>query len=260
MAKKSGRPQLKKQTIPKGSSLSRVIAQRTGGWLQARVDEHLESDIERRYDPGWFHPSALGNPCDALLAFQYMGSMGKSTTKARTQRIFDLGTSRDEDIKRYLHKSNISLMKHWGGSPTERKLASAERYIEIKSAHIRGEFDDLGFNDVTKETYIIEIKTMNTEEWQKLRAPKNDHIIQVHPYMFAKGVLQTIFIYENKDNQDWKTYVKKFDGALWHSIELRLANIVQLVESRQLPWRTPMLNDSQCAFFHMCGAFQFKEG
>jgi len=249
----------KKQTIPKDSPLSRVVAQRTGGWLLAHVDDHLESSKELRYDPGWFHPSALGNPCDALLAFQYMGQTGKSTVRARLQRIFDNGTSRDEDWKRYLHEAGLSLFQHWGGSPKERKLASAERYIEIPHLHIRGEMDDLIRNPTTNEIAVFEFKTMNTDEWDKLRAPKPEHVIQVHPYMFAKGVLQAQIVYENKNDQMPKSYIKKFDGDLWRSIETRLLNIVQLVESRQLPWRTPMLNDKQCSFFHMCGGFEFGE-
>ena len=248
-----------KQTIPKDSPLSRIVAQRTGNWLLAHVNEHLESSSTVRADKGWFHPSALSNPCDALLAFAYMGAIGKSTTGAKLQRIFDHGTGRDEYWKRYLHDSGLSLMGHWGGSPKERKLASIERSFEIPNLRIRGEFDDMAANPTTREVYIVEFKTKREDLFEAMRAPDPDHVIQVHPYMFAKGVLQAMFIYECKNCQDVKTYVQKFDGELWNSLTTRLANIVQLVENKKLPWRTPMKNDSQCSFFTTCGGFEFKE-
>ena len=251
--------QRKKQTIKKDSSLSRVLAQRTGQWLISGVDDWLEANAEFRYDPGWFHPSSLSHQCDAFLAFAFMGTEAKGKPRARNRRILDNGTSRDEDWKRYLHESKISVYKHWGGSPKERKLASAERYIEIPHMRIRGECDDVVTNRITKELSVFEFKTMNTDEWDKLRAPLPGHVTQVHPYMFAKGILQAIILYENKNNQDTKQYNIRFDGALWQGIEMRLTNIMELVKLKQLPWRTPIPYETQCQFYHTCSTFSFKE-
>lgn len=249
----------KKATVKKDSALSRVLAQRTGDWLLAAVDDYLEEGGEYRSDPGWFHPSALSHQCDAFLAFAYLGIEGKGKMRARTHRILDNGTSRDEDWKRYLHEAGLSIYKHWGGSPEERELASAERAIEIPHAYIRGECDDVVYNPITRETSIFEFKTMNTEEWKKLRGPKSDHVVQIQPYMFGKGILQTIIVYENKDTQETKQYVRKFNGEIWRSLEARTINIVDLIKNKQLPWRTPIQNDTQCQFYHGCAGFSFKE-
>lgn len=249
----------KKASVKKDSALSRVLAQRTGDWLLAGVDDWLESSAEFRSDPGWFHPSSLSHQCDAFLAFAYLGIEGKGKARARNRRILDNGTSRDEDVKRYLHESGISVLKHWGGSPAERKLASAERYIEIPHLHIRGECDDIVYNKVTRETSIFEFKTMNADEWTKLRGPKSEHIIQIQPYMFARGILQAIIVYENKNTQEWKQYARRFDANIWRSIEARVTNIVELIQNKQLPWRTPLQNDTQCQFHHGCAGFAFKE-
>lgn len=236
------------QRVPKDSALSRVLAQRTGNWLAAHIDDHLERTGEYRHDPGWFHPSALGNPCDAFLAFTYMGITGKGSTPARLQRIFHNGHARDRDWKNYLRESGVSLV-----------LKEEDRLIEIPHLKIRGELDDMVFNPVTKEKFIFEFKTMNAKEWEELREPKGEHVTQVHPYMFAKGILQAIIVYENKNTQELKQFIRRFDGALWHSIELRLLNIMDLVEKKQLPWRTPMQNDSRCQFYWTCSGFEFKE-
>lgn len=247
----------KKESVKKDSLLSRVLAQRTGGWLKAGVDQYLEDRHEFRSDPGWFHPSALANPCDAFLAFAFMGLQGKGKITPRLARIFDNGTGRDEYWKQYLHESGISLMKHWGGSPEERELASLERQIEIGHCKIRGEFDDKIYNASTGETYIFEFKTMNCDEWAALKAPKTDHVLQAHCYMFGTGVLQAMIVYECKNCQDVKTFIKRFDGALWHSIEARALNIIELIQSKQMPWRTPMQYDSRCQFHHLCGGFEY---
>ena len=246
-----------KKTVKKDSALSRVLAQRTGDWLQAHVDQYLEDKWEFRADPGWFHPSALGNPCDAALAFAFMGTKAKGTPSAAGTKRMDNGTSRHEDISRYLVESGASLFKHWGGSPEERELAWKERSFEIPSVKVRGTCDDLVVNPLTKEKYVFEFKTMNPDEWEALTAPKTDHILQLHPYMFGFGALQGQITYENKGNQKWKNYPVRFDAALWHSTEQRLLNIMEQIERRKLPWRTPQLYESQCFFFHLCGGFEF---
>lgn len=248
----------KKQSVKKDSSLSRVIAQRTGDWLLAGVDDYLEKSAGFRSDPGWFHPSALSHQCDAFLAFAYLGLDGKGTMRARTRRILDNGTSRDEDVKRYLHYSGLSILKHWGGSPKERKLASAERYIEIPHARIRGECDDVVFNRVTGETFVFEFKTMNNDEWKELRGPKSDHITQIQPYMFAKGILQAVIVYENKNDQQWRQFRVRFNGELWGSIITRTQNIIEMINSKQVPWRTPIPYDDKCQFHWTCSGFQFN--
>jgi len=91
--------------------LARILAARTGQWLVAHVENWHEKSDKHRADPGWFHPSSLGSSCDALLAFDYLGIKAKSTHTARTLRIFNNGSSRDKDWKRYLRSSGLSLIE-----------------------------------------------------------------------------------------------------------------------------------------------------
>jgi len=251
---------LKNKSVKKDSALARVLAQRTGKWLGAHIDTWIESKSGARYDPGWFHPSALGNPCDAFLAFAYMGTEAKGKSNSRGLHIMDNGTSRHIDWSRYLVKSGVSLFKYWEG-----KKAKQERSFEIPQLRIRGECDDAVTNPLTKEKYIFEFKTMNKDAWEALTEPKSDHIMQVHPYMFGFGILQAVIVYENKNNQQRKEFVVKFDQALWRSIEARVLSIIEQVERKKLPWRTPLPNDSQCQFYSKnathsgCAAFTFKE-
>lgn len=247
-----------KKTVKKDSALARVLAQRTGSWLVSHVNMYLERPRKSRHDPGWFHPSALGNPCDALLAFAYIGVEGEAKNNARSSRIMGGGTSRHEDWGRDLHESGASIYKHWGGSDEERKLAEQERYIEIPHIKMRGACDDVVRNPLTKEVSIFEFKTMNSDLWQDLTEPKSDHVLQVHCYMFGKAIFQSTLVYENSNTKELKQYVVKFDRNTWRSIELRLENIIKMVEDKKLPWRTPMANDSKCQFFGICSGFEFK--
>jgi len=243
-----------KVTIKKDSSLARVLAQRTGDWLGALVDEYLEKNQTQRQDPGWFHPSMLSNSCDAMLAFAYMGTEGKSFTKARIKRLFAHGHDAEARWQGYIRALGIAQCH-----------TPEDRLIEIPHLKIRGELDNIVRNPHTQELYIWDCKTMNTDDWDKLRAPVPSHVIQMHPYMFAKGILQAMLTYENKNNQDAKHYTIRFDSKLWHSLEVRLLNIIEQVEKKKLPWRTPLLNDSQCQYylgnetFSGCSAFSFSE-
>lgn len=238
----------KKQTVKKDSPLGRVLAQRTGNWMLSRIDEHLEENNEYRHDPGWFHPSAVSSPCDAFLAFTYMGTLGKGTVKARSRRIFDNGHSTEGRWQRYLLQAGLAQCK-----------TDEDRAIEIPHVKIRGHLDNIVVNPLTKEKFVWEFKTINTDAFKELKQAQSDHIMQTHCYMFATGIFQCIIMYEDKNDQSVKQYQIKFNPEIWRSIETRLLNIIKLVEEKTLPWRTPIANDTKCQFYWTCSSFEFPE-
>lgn len=216
-------------------------------WISSVVDAHLSKPHVSRADPGWFHPSSLAHPCDAYLAFAYLGVEGREKPTARLQRIFDNGNARDTDIKRYLHEVGASVIKR----PEERK-------ISLPAYRIRGEFDDRVRHPVGGETYVVEIKTMNTDQWQALKAPTPDHKVQIHPYAFATQDYRGIFIYEDKNTQEWKTFLQPFDWPLWNGLVARLEAILQGLRAGHVH-RTPVANESSCPFYYMCSVANVPE-
>lgn len=224
-----------------GSALKRLVNLRSpSDWLASMIDAHLAKPAVRNFDKGWFHPSSLGHQCDAYLAFAFLGVPGRETRSPRLIKILDNGSARDSDIKGYIADVGVSLIT----KPVERK-------VSLPAYRIRGEFDDRVRHPVGSETYVVEIKTMNSEQWRGLKEPTPEHRIQIHPYAFATQDYQGIFIYENKDTQEWKTFLQRFDWPLWDRLLKRLDGILAGLRQGYVH-RTPVANDSLCPFYYMC--------
>lgn len=224
------------------SPLRRLANLRTPGrWFIDALEAVQESAGKGRTDPGWFHPSDFGHPCDAFLAFRFLGAPSTELISARLRRIYDLGSARDLQLKRDAKRAGISLIKK-----------DEERSIVIDSYRIRGELDDLVQNPVTNEIYVIDYKTMNDKEWQALEEVKPSHHLQVMPYEYAKEVYNGLVLYENKNDQQLKAKPANFMGKVFQTeIVERVERIIQGLNKGYVN-RMPIPNDSQCPFYGIC--------
>lgn len=225
--------------MPVDSALKRLGARssNSGAWLIAALEGAQASEGMGRSDPGWFHPSDLGNECDAFLAFRFLGAPALKSISARSQRIFDLGNGRDEYLKKDMKNAGVSLIKK-----------EADRHIEIPLLHLRGELDDLVQNPITKERYVVDFKTMRPEEFEALTEAKPSHVLQLHVYMFGKEVYKGYVLYENKGNQDFKIKEVNFNGVFWQAqIVQRLERILDGLD-KDFVTRNPV-HCSGCPFF-----------
>lgn len=220
------------------SALKRMAdLRKPGKWLIAGLESVQESHGTGRFDPGWFHPSDFGNDCDAFLAFRFLGAPAVSSISAKTQRIFDLGSGRDEYLKRDMAASGLSVI-----------TAEEQRKIVIELYRIRGELDDLVKHPLTQQLYVVDFKTMHTEAFKLLEAAKPAHVLQVHPYMFAKQVYKAFILYENKDNQELKAFPADWDNNIWTDrIAGRAQRIISLLD-QDVVNRNPV-SCSRCPFF-----------
>lgn len=242
---------------------SLVAASRGDNWIGPAVDSWLvTSDDGDRIDPGWFHPSSLSHPCDAHLAFHWIG-VAHEPRKADPvlMRIFDVGNQRDAAIKGYLKQSGLSIANKGSNcdcvNAKGKRMGEEPRHICIPSITIRGECDDIVENPVTHEPGIAEIKTKRSLLWSKLEVPDVSHAVQVHPYMYAKKMPVTFFIYENKDSQEWKIVRFQFDPALWNSLVARLAAIIERLRQHQVQQKD-FQKCTTCPFRKRCLTFQWE--
>lgn len=232
------------------SALKRLatLGKDSGGWILAALERAQESSEEFHTDPGWFHPSDLGSECDAFLAFRFLGAPGVSTVTPRMRRIFDNGHARDVQLKRDMKRSGASLI-----------TKEEERKISIPIYRIRGELDDLIQHPITGQKYVIDYKTMNKDEWEKLDAVKSSHHKQIMVYEFGKEVYKGYVIYENKNTQELKAKKADFDNNIWAEIIARLEGIISNLE-QEFVVRNPV-NCSSCPFFSngVCTGNQIRE-
>lgn len=231
--------------------LQRVLAMRGSQWYVAHMDDYFERSEKPRYDKGWFHPSSLSHPCDAFLAFSFLGlEEHGDLPRAQTRRIWDNGHSSEARWQTAIKRAGLATL---GKRPGDRN-------IEIPQYRIRGELDNVIRNPQTGELMIWEMKTMRQERFNDLVAPLSEHVIQVHPYMFAKGILQTLIQYECKNTQRYKEFLVTFDGEVWKGIVDRVTRIMERLGNRQEVVRSPVPDDSRCPFYDRCSVHDFRKG
>lgn len=218
-----------------------------GNWLIAAIEGAQVTIGSGRNDPGWFHPSSFGNPCDAFLAFRYLGAPATQTIEAKTQRIFDYGHEREGYLQ--LWTKHISLIEK-----------PKDRLIVIPHLKIRGELDNWVKHPVTNDKFVIDYKTMRSGQWKELTEVLWSHRLQLHPYQFAKETYKGYVLYENKDTQELKAMQSDFDGQIWKKeIVDRTERILGGLDNGVV-YRNPA-HCSTCPFMAngICGANQIEK-
>jgi hypothetical protein len=88
---------------------------------------------------------------------------------------------------------------------------------------------------------LTEIKSESPDGWGDLKAPKPEHIKQVHLYMRALDVPLCWFFYFNKGDQNNTTsyapWLIAYNPTIWREIETECRTILQMAEMRTEPDR-----------------------
>jgi hypothetical protein len=138
--------------------------------ITARIDNYLatnEEDNDRAVDVN--SPSQVFK-CMRSLYYARIGAESDGFTDPRLQRIFDNGTHMHLRIQEYLTKEGSLVMD-------ECPCIDAE-------ANIQGHTD--GILKMTEQEYaILELKSMNSILFGKLKEPKPEHIAQAMIYMYC---------------------------------------------------------------------------
>ena len=164
-------------------------------WLVNQIDEHLEGVMDAPRE-GVFYPSALGNPCDRYLWLCYNGKMVSQTLSPNLQRIFQNGSFLEDRVDRWLEEMNLLI---------DREVA-----VKQDIPPISGRIDFL-IQHYNYGEHPIELKSINTSGFYKLKAPKPEHEIQLQIYLNIGDYNQGTVFYENKNDQKIKTFVIERD-------------------------------------------------
>lgn len=104
---------------------------------------------------------------------------------------------------------------------------------------------------------ILEIKTASPGDFEKLTAPKPEHIEQAHVYMACLDVPLVWFLYFNKGNQNITpstnpSFFIRFDPKIWADLEKRFEAAHTHVHLKTLPDRQESVGCEFCAFSWTC--------
>ena len=179
-------------------------------WLQKRFEDG-------QHDKGSYYPSQMGNDCLRFLYYYFNNYESDVPMPVRINRIFDNGTDYHNRMRKYFKESGILLKK--------------VRRFKDKKHNIHGEIDEyikLGNTDI-----LVELKSINTKQFTVfLKEPQKKHLYQIQIYLHYKKMKWGMVWYENKDNQEWKIFLVKYDKKyveeVWKKIDIlkKCGNII----------------------------------
>ncbi len=207
--------------------------------FKERIAEYNHGEIVGDY----FHPSALGT-CQRAMWFDRHGAtkqVEQAEDLLRTNMIFETGT--------YVGVAFMNLCERAGC------LVRREAPTVSKKLRILGHAD--GVVKIEEVTYVLELKTINSNNFRQITAPKDAHKQQAHAYMKVLGLKWAIVLYLEKDRHQFKEYVIPFDPTFYEKhVAKRIDNWFKVRDSKTPPPKegdSPnMMPCSWCAFKRVC--------
>lgn len=156
----------------------------------------------REYTIDVFHASEIGG-CPRALYYLRSGAEAIAPWPKNYLRLED-GTNVHTKLQKYLKEAGILLEK--------------EGLVKDELLGIRGHFD--GVIHITlasgeEITALLEIKTINKEDFKTLVKPKRSHMIQANFYAVKKGVKYILFLYYCIENAKIKEFLEVTDVDLY---------------------------------------------
>ncbi|MBP7232192.1 MAG: hypothetical protein KBA28_09695 [Syntrophaceae bacterium] len=148
-----------------------------------------------------FHPSSLHLDAKELY-WRYINGDNDKKFESRILRIFDNGHAVHQRLQDYLTKAGI--------------LERAEIPVFDEQYEIRGHAD--GIVKINGANGVLEIKSMNANQFYSAYEPKPEHLIQVNVYMHCLNIPRACLLYECKDNQEMKEFFVKQDQSILQPI------------------------------------------
>ena len=186
---------------------------RNDRWLSEIIDEHLEGLMEAPRGVV-FHPSVISNSCDRYVWLCYHGYMIDQPLPPKLQRIFQNGSFLEERVEQWFEGLNI--------------LVDREVSVKQEIPAISGRIDFL-IKHYNYGIIPIELKSINTAGFVRLKGPKPEHQIQLQMYLNMGSYDIGTVLYENKNEQNIKTFLVERDAEQWGEILDRCFRIQEML-------------------------------
>jgi CRISPR/Cas system-associated exonuclease Cas4 (RecB family) len=232
-----------------------------------RLDSYLEDMNLEPYPKrmGVFSASDIGSQggkslcgkfvmgCARVLYYRYCGVEPRQMIKPRIRRIFGTGTAIHEQIQGYLEKiaedSEGTEIFELEKTVNETNSKVAKKY-EITSTTdgvwslIRNK--KLGFR------FVLEIKSMKGELFQKLNGPKSEVIVQSNIYMACLDVPFCTILYYNKNDSTWVEYPEVFQQEVWDAVVAKINFVREAAVNEEEPPRETGFHCKECRYNFIC--------
>lgn len=212
----------------------------------------VERDDSRQ---GYFHPSGVG-ACRRKQVYEYIRTPFIPTLDPESIEIFDLGHAIHEllgrkfaDVERVLKPKNIgySLNLEVPFDPKVDRLftdlgigGTCDAVLEV-------------WSDTWRQRAVIETKSINGTNFEKLNAPKLEHLMQGHLYAYRFDCPIIYNWYYCKNNSKRRVYASLFDHSVFSQAISYFEQLLRHVEAGTLPDRDEdFYNCPRCEYREVC--------
>ena len=182
------------------------------------IDDYLQNRPRDVRAKNCFHPSSL-HKSPKELYHHYLEGDTNQKFDSRILRIFDNGHAVHRRLQRYLLEIGI--------------LIQDEVPVENREYEIKGHTDGILKTDGLEG--VLEIKSMNANQFYALYKPKPEHLIQVNIYMFCLGIPRACLLYECKDNQELKEFFVKQDPGILNPVLEKIRYVQMCIKTKKEP-------------------------
>ena len=209
---------------------------------------------ERDDRSGHFHPSAVGM-CARRNVYEFNAAPAIPTIDPDDLEIFDMGHAVHDIVQGKMAKLGTA------GSDIEYEFAAEVPYDEetdrlYKEYGIGGTCDGVAriwLPGAWEQRGIVEIKSMKDTLFEKLRKPKEDHLMQTHLYAYRFNCPVMWIWYYNKNTSRRRVFPMVFDMDIFEEALRRFNDMRLHVDAGTLPerdeswWMCP-----RCAYRDIC--------
>lgn len=223
-------------------NFNELVKAKNQHWFITSLNEYLDSDRSFREPDGYFHPSSMSyriaQECDRFAQFSLWVNTASSIF-AKTRRIFDVGSDMHLRYQRYFAEMGI--------------LVEAEKEVLSEQYHVTGHLDAIIKKPFSEQLVVVELKSINTTDFNNITRPKYEHEIQLKLYMGVEGIGEGIVVYEDKNDQNIKVFDYEHDFEFWEFQKSRFQRIWNEWKQK-IPSRNTENVElcERCAFFQRC--------
>jgi hypothetical protein len=105
------------------------------------------------------------------------------------------------------------------------------------------------------DIFVVDFKTIKDEQYMALDGAKEEHIIQVHIYMWILNIHAAVVVYENKDDQKVREEFVPRDESIIEKIKGQAVWLIDLLKNKKLPLKPSGFTKSS----YPCRFCEFKE-
>ena len=188
------------------------------------INDYLQQRPRDARPKRCFHPSSLHLSAYELY-HHYIEGDGNRQFDSRILRIFDNGHAVHRRLQSYLTAVGI--------------LKREEPPVENEEYEIKGHAD--GIIEINSFPGVLEIKSMNVNQFYSSYEPKPEHLVQVNVYMFCLGIPRACLLYECKDNQELKEFYLKQDPDILNPILTKIKFVQECLRNETEPVKEPAM-------------------